>query len=157
MTSRERIQAALAFEAPARLPCHESPWEQTLTRWRQEGLPQNVSLEDYFGFDLSFMSLDVSPRFEQRVLERKDGMITYEDRFGYTVRKPEGVSATLEFLSHKTTDPAAWAQIKSRFQLNADPSGPARLDDAEYFGHFDPYPTWAEAKAKYERVRAEHR
>ena len=32
------------------------------------------------------MYFDVSPRFEQRVLERKDGMITYEDRFGYTSR-----------------------------------------------------------------------
>jgi hypothetical protein len=64
MTHRERIQAALQFERPDHLPCHTSPWEDTLAAWREQGLPENVSVEDHFDFDLSFMHLDVSPRFE---------------------------------------------------------------------------------------------
>jgi uroporphyrinogen decarboxylase len=157
MMHRERIQAALAFERPDRLPCHETPWEQTLAAWREQGLPEEVSLEDYFGFDLSFMYLDVSPRFEQRVLRREDGMITYEDRFGYTIHKPEGISSTLEFLSHKTADEQAWAAVKPRFRFRDDLNEAARLDDTSYFGHFAPYPSWTEAKGKYACVRAANR
>lgn len=157
MTHRERIQAALAFERPDRLPCHETPWEQTLAAWRKQGLPEGVSLEDYFGFDLSFMYLDVSPRFEQQVLQREGGMITYEDRFGYTIRKPEGISSTMEFLSHRTTGPEIWQEIKPRFRFSAGPNEPARLDDAMYFGHFAPYPSWAEAQVKYDQLRAQER
>jgi len=157
MTHRERILAALGFQCPDGLPCHESPWEQTLAAWREQGMAAGMSPADYFGFDLDFMYLDVSPRFEQRVLERKDGMITYEDRFGYTIRKPEGISSTMEFLHHKTTDPEAWGAVKPRFEFSADSTTPARLDDLMYFGHFAPYPTWAEAKMKCDHIYAKNR
>ena len=46
MTHRERIQAALRFAEPDQLPCHETPWEQTLTAWRQQGLPPEADLAD---------------------------------------------------------------------------------------------------------------
>jgi len=60
MIERERVKAALAFEAPDRLPCHETPWEQTLKAWRTQGMPADVTLEDNFGFDLCLMYLDTS-------------------------------------------------------------------------------------------------
>ncbi len=157
MTSRARVQAAVRFEPPDRLPCNESPWEQTLAAWRQQGLPADVSLADYFDFDLCAMYLDASPRFDQRVLERRDGMIRYEDRFGYTVEKPEGISATVHFLEHKTADRDAWERIQPRGALGDDPAEPARIDDASYFGHFASYPTWDEAVAKYQRLYATDR
>ena len=47
MTSRERVQAAVRFEPPDRLPCNESPWEQTLAAWREQGIPAATSLADY--------------------------------------------------------------------------------------------------------------
>ena len=77
MNHRERIKATLAFERPDQLPCHESPWEQTLKTWRAQGMLAEVSLEDYFDFDLAFMYLDTSPRFTQRILKQEGGMITY--------------------------------------------------------------------------------
>ncbi len=157
MTHRERVQAALRFERPDQLPCHESPWAQTVAAWQEQGMPKDVSLADYFDFDLAFMYLDVSPRFEQKVLDRSDGHITYEDRFGYTIRKPEGIEATLHFMSHKTTDQQTWDMTKRGFVLSDDPNEPARIDDASYFGHFDPYPTWEQARAKYDRLRETNR
>jgi len=154
MTPRERIQAALRFERPDRLPCHETPWEQTLAAWHEQGLPPDVSLADYFGFDLACLYLDLSPRLEQRVLKRENGMVTYADRFGYTVTKPEGISSTMHFVHHATESPAAWERIKPRFTLSSDPAEPARVDDASYFAHFDPYPSWDEALARHRRMRA---
>jgi len=154
---RQRIKSALAFERPDSLPCHETPWEQTLAAWRAQGLPDDVSIEDHFGFDLSFMFLDTSPRFEQKILKRDGGMITYEDRFGYTLEKAEGISSTIDFQEHRTASPEAWDAIKPRFVLDTDPAEPARVDDTSYFGHFAPYPTWDEARRKYDRLREKGR
>jgi len=157
MNHRERIKAALNFKRPDYLPCHESPWEQTVKSWRAQGIPEEVSLEDYFDFDLAFMYLDTSPQFEQSIVKREGGMITYQDRFGYTLKKAEGISSTIHFLNHKTVDKEAWSDIKPRFRLSMDAEEPARIDDAMYFGHFDPYPTWEEAQAKYRRLYATDR
>lgn len=154
MTHRERIKAALRFERPDELPCNESPWEQTLAAWRRQGLPADVSLVDYFDFDICMMYLDTSPRFEQKIIDRRGGQITYEDRFGYTLTKADGIASTIHFREHKTTDRAAWEQIRPRFALSADPAATARIDDASYFGHFAAYPTWDEVVAKYRRLQA---
>ena len=95
LNHRERIQAALKFEEPDRVPCHETPRDLTLAAWHEPGMPRDVPPADYFGFDLTSLYLDLSPRLEQRVLQREDGMITCTDRFGYTVAKAEGVSSTM--------------------------------------------------------------
>jgi len=155
--NRSRIKAALAYETPDTLPCHETPWEQTLAAWRTQGLPGDVSLEDHFGFDLSFMFLDTSPRFGQKILKRNGGMITYEDRFGYTLKKAEGISSTIDFVEHRTANKKTWETIKPRFVLSDDRAEPARIDDAMYFGHFAPYPTWSDARGKYERIYGQGR
>jgi hypothetical protein len=60
-------------------------------------------------------------------------MITYRDRFGYTVRKQDGRSGTMEFSEHVTIDRDAWGRIKPRLALSPDPNEPARIDDASYF------------------------
>jgi len=73
------------------------------------------------------------------------------------VRKRDGLSSSMEFSDHVTTDHEAWERIKPRFCLSSDPREPARIDDASYFAHFDAYPSWDEAVAKYERLRATDR
>jgi len=157
MTSRERIRAALNFETPDRLPCNESPWEDTVEAWRQQGLPAEVSLADYFGFDIQTMSLDVSPRFEQRLLRREGEYIVYTDRQGYTVRKLDGKCGTMEFLEHRTADRPAWEAHRHRWRLEDGPTAPARIDEASYFARFSPYPSWDEAQRQYDRLRGQDR
>jgi uroporphyrinogen decarboxylase len=156
MDHRERILAAIGFEAPDRLPCAESFWDGTIDQWRREGMP-DADPVDFFDLDVCHMGLDASPRLPQEILDRRDGMITYRDRFGYTVRKQDGLSGTMEFSDHVTTDREAWERIKPRFSLSPDPREPARIDDAGYFAHFGEYPSWDEAVRKYQRVRARGR
>ena len=155
MNSRERVTRTLKRTHPDRVPIGDSLWEDTLTRWYGEGLPRDVTVADYFGFDFDFMSLDASPRMEQKLLAKDDEFVTYQDRFGYTVRKRKGKSRTLDFLDHVTKDQAAWERIRGRFVL--DPQDKARIDDASYFMHMDEYPTWAEAKQKYDVIRQRER
>jgi len=156
MDHRQRVNAAIAFEPPDQLPCAESFWDGTIDQWQREGMPR-VDPADYFDLDLADMSLDASPRLDLEILDRSGGMITYRDRFGYTVRKQDGISASMEFSDHVTTDHEAWDRIKPRFALSPDPDEPARIDDASYFAHFDAYPSWDEAAAKYRRLRETNR
>jgi len=153
--SRERVRAAIRFEPPDRLPRHDSPWTQTVERWRREGMPADVSVADHFGFDVAMTYLDASPRFEMRVLERSEKFFTYEDRYGYTMRKIEHGEGTIDFRAHPLTGRDAWEEdVRPRLVLATDPAEPARLDDASYFAHFDPYPTWEEAVEKHRRLAA---
>jgi len=121
-------------------------------------MPETVSPADHFGFDVEMLFIDASPRFPMRVLERAEGLVTYQDRYGYTARKSEEGESTLDFLSHQNSSREVWErEIRPRLVLSDDPEEPARLDDRQYFGHFDPYPTWDAALEKYRTSRARGR
>ncbi len=152
MTSRERVIAALNFEPPDRLPVNDSLWDGLQADWIKEGMPCNVTPADHFGWDIESMFIDASARFDMKVLSRADGFITFEDRAGYTVRKAEGRSGTLDFQDHKTKTRDDWENVTKPRMVLDDPSGTARIDSASYFCHLDPYPTWAEAKAKFDTI-----
>ena len=61
MNSLERVQTALRFERPDRLPANESPWEQTAAAWYEQGIPPGTSLADYFDFDIALFFLSEMP------------------------------------------------------------------------------------------------
>lgn len=148
MTSRERVKAAIRHEPVDRLPVQDELWLQVPALWKQQGLPEDTSPEDFLGFDFTDMFLDTSPRLEQKIVHRDGEYIIYDDCFGYRVRKLEGKSGTLDFLSFQTTDKSVWESlIRPGFTLN--PDAPARIDSSSYFAHLDPYPTWPEAVEKY--------
>lgn len=162
MNSRERVIRTLERRRPDRVPMMDSLWEDTITRWHTEGLPQAAvsddvfeeavgSIPDYFDFDIDYVSIDASPRLEQKLLSDDGEYVIYQDRFGYTVKKAKGKSRTMHFMDHVTKDKAAWEKVKERFAL--DPNDTARFDQASYFMHMDEYPTWAEARQIFARVR----
>ena len=162
MNSRERVIRTVERSGPDRVPMGDAFWEDTMTRWRGEGMGaettdqvRGLSLTEYFGFDFDYMSVDASPRMPQEIISRDDDYITYRDRYGYTVKKSIGKSRTMHFFDHVTRDRAAWEEIKKRFALDGDVT--ARIDDVSYFMHMGPYPTWEEARGKYERIRRRDR
>jgi len=157
MTSRQRITAALNFEPPDRLPVSDSLWDGLHRDWIAEGMPADVPPAGHFGWDIESMFIDASPRFDMIVHSRRDGWITYEDRAGYTVRKLDGRSGTLDFLDHKTKNHADWENVTKPRMVLDDPSGAARIDSAGYFCHHDPYPSWDEAARRFDAIHARGR
>jgi uroporphyrinogen decarboxylase len=131
---------------------HDAFWEDTLALWRTQGLGDGDPCE-VFEMDFDAMYFDLSGRAEQKVLAEDSRMITVQDRAGYVVRKFAGKSRSMEFLSHITADRDAWPRLRERLIVDPDDTGEARLDDRSYFMHLDPYPTWAEAKLKYDQLR----
>ncbi|MGL1890042.1 MAG: hypothetical protein OCD02_00375 [Spirochaetaceae bacterium] len=163
MTSKERVKAAINWEKPDRIPVHEDFWTDTLEVWKEQGFPQNITIyppslndnksqavDEYFDFDIAVMYLDCSPRYEQKILSHKDDYYIYEDRYGYTAEKPWKKSGSIHYVSVKTKDIETWESTKHRWKLNEDPSESSRIDDQNYFEHFDDYPSWKEAKIKFD-------
>jgi len=107
--------------------------------------------------DFDAMYFDLSGRAEQKVLAEDGPKITVQDRAGYTVRKFAGKSRSMEFLDHFTKNKDTWTRLRERLVVDPDGTGEARLDDRSYFMHMDAYPTWAEAKLKYDRLRCRNR
>jgi hypothetical protein len=60
MTSRERCLLALRHEEADRVPITDPPWEPTVARWRREGLPEDQSPHDFFGYERVAQGIDTS-------------------------------------------------------------------------------------------------
>ena len=151
MDGRTRVRKTIDREPTDRIPRFDSFWEDTLTDWRQQGLPADANTDEHFDWDIRVMHVDASARRPQKLLESDGEFMVFQDRAGYTVRKMVGKSRALEWLDHVTKDRDAWESLKEGFRL--DPNDTARLDVASYFAHMDPYPTWPEAKAMFGGLR----
>lgn len=145
MNVRDRFLKVCDFEQvdhPPRWDCLGF-WGATVTRWRQEGLPADVSPEQYFGMDprpdvgvnAGFCHVPYLPGFERRVLEEDDRTITYTDSQGI-VKRDRKDSAELsfpQFLKFPCSERKDWESLTWRL----DPSDPAR------------YPDWASHRQKH--------
>jgi uroporphyrinogen decarboxylase len=95
MTPRERCLQTLLFGKPDRVPFSPGgPREKTLKRWRSEGLPEN---RDWFQVLCETLGIEqqktkpwssvgvnfqMNPKFEEKVLEHKDGHYIVQDWMG---------------------------------------------------------------------------
>jgi uroporphyrinogen decarboxylase len=96
MNSRERYLETLLFGSPDRIPFEPGkPREKTLKRWHEEGLPEDAHWYDYLceliGIDAAmqvdpvgdgYINFHMNPKFEEKVLEHKDGHYIVQDWMG---------------------------------------------------------------------------
>jgi len=156
VNSRERVRAAIYRTGLDRVPMADSYWEDTLIRWRGEGLPAGADPVEHFGFDLAFMSLDPSPRYPVELMSETDATRTFRDRFGYVVTKSRDKSRTVDFHSHPVDDPTDWPAVRDRFAAQLaglETESRARIDTAGFPFRLDPDPTWDQARQRYRRRR----
>ena len=90
MNDRERFLATMYYQPRDRCPWGEMGfWPETIEVWHDQGMPRDVHLPAYFGFDHLRegigVSLGLMPGFETQVLEEDD-----EDRI---VRRATGIVA----------------------------------------------------------------
>ncbi len=143
MNSQERVCCTLRHEEPDRIPIYDSFWTDTLSLWQTQGLPEDVTPEDTFDFDIRMMGIDASPRFAPKCLEEDGDMITLRDRFGYIVRKSRTMSRTMQYLEHPAASSKDWPQVKQRFQFH--PNERARTDSQAFPFRLDMGVTWPQA------------
>ena len=115
MTSKERIARMYEHRQADRVPIIDSPWKGTIARWRAEGMPQNADWREFFGTDkCGGYGVNVSPRYEEKILEETDRYRIFTTSYGVTMKQFKELDATPEFLEFKVTTPEAWQDAKRR-------------------------------------------
>jgi len=120
MTGRERIMLALQHKEPDRVPIHDSPWWATIERWRKEGMPADVSVEDYFGYEMAGFGADTSPRLPVEVIEETDEYIIVRDSFGSVRKNWRDYTSTPEIIDWAVKTKEDWLRIKERLVPSED-------------------------------------
>lgn len=121
MTSHERFTRMFDHQEADRVAMWDFPWPGALKRWRREGLPENVSYEDYFDVDkVSRVVVDNSPRYPERVLEENDQFRTITTNWGGTQRDFKDEDSTPDFIDYTIIDWPTWEQAKARMTPTPD-------------------------------------
>jgi len=121
MTTHERMQLMYSHREADQVPVTDGPWTSTLTRWRKEGLPDDVDYADYFELD-RFVSIgaDNSPRYPTRNVEESDEWVVNATSWGAVRRDWKHHGGVPEYLSFTVTTPDAWREAKARIQPDRD-------------------------------------
>ena len=112
MTSRERFLIALSHKQPDRIPIHDSPWGFTVARWHREGLPEEKSPDEYFGYELAGQGFNGSLRLPEEVIEDTDTYRIVKNADGAIRRNFKDHESTPELIGFTITDHAKWNEHK---------------------------------------------
>ena len=129
MNSRERFLATTHYRDRDRLYHWEmGPYEETVRRWRAEGLPADSDWQ-YFGgydrFERASVNVGLCPGFERETLEETGAYEIYRDRDGVIKKKLADVPppAMPQYLEYPLKGREQWPEFKRRL----NPDSPARF------------------------------
>ena len=141
MTSRERVSRVLSGGIPDRVPMADSYWDVTVERWRREGLPADVSPNDYFGTnEIAAVRGNYSMQFPEETVREDAGGRTYWDLNGALRRDrftPSGKTSVWQDFRIKTRDD--WVRHRDRLKYNPSripPEAKANGEKARRDGRF---------------------
>jgi uroporphyrinogen decarboxylase len=138
LTPRVRMRLALDHKEADRIPIQDSPWAATITRWQREGLPDGISAEEYFGFEMRSFGADLTPQYPIRVLQRSPEYIVETTPYGGVRKNHRDYSTTPELIDYGIKTREDWEAAKRRLR-----PGFTRVD-------------WVTLHNNYERARSEN-
>ena len=93
----------------------DSAWGGTVRRWKNEGMPEDVDWQDYFGFDkIVRIGTDNSPRHPYKVLEETDRYKIVTTGWGQTQKQFKELDSTPEVLDSYYNSSLRWEEAKER-------------------------------------------
>lgn len=113
-TPRRRVRAALDHKEADRIPIHDSPWAATTSRWRNEGLPAEIPVSEYFHFELAGFSADTTPMYPVRIIERTPEYVVKTTPYGSTRKNHWDHSTTPELIDYGIKSREDWLAAKKR-------------------------------------------
>ncbi len=121
MTSKERISRMYAHKEADRVPIVDIAWNGSISRWKREGMPNDMDWRDYFGVDnVEYLFADISPRFEEVVIEDTDTYTIKKSNWGVTLKNFKHEDSTPEFLDFTVVTEEEWEKAKKRMTVNKD-------------------------------------
>ena len=129
MNNSTRFLKTMRFEPVDHPPLAAGgAWASTIERWRQEGLPKGVGLDEYFGLE-EFSSRPVGietllyPPFEERILEETGDYVIRISQRGVKERNYKHGNSMPEHLQYPIKGRADLAWLRDRL----DPEAPGRV------------------------------
>jgi len=129
MNARDRFRAAMRYEKTDRpFQWEMGPYDETVKRWRREGLPADSSWDRYGGYDRFECAPNhagLCPAFEIETLEVSGSYEVYRDEDGVIKKKLRDVPppAMPQYVEFPLRGRAQWPEFKRRL----DPESPARF------------------------------
>lgn len=114
MNERERFMKTMRFEKPDRIPYFEQYIrDDTVERWRKEGLPRGVDIEEYFHLD------------HREVLPLKLSYKDLDRRFKYPIRDENDLNRFRKFLDKtlQASYPRNWKKLVEKYRDRDYPVG----------------------------------
>ncbi len=87
----QRLQKALSFQEPDRIPRFDLYWQEFIDKWaREKGLGQDANITDYYDLDLVLCLPNLDPRIESfQLLERGSDYTLFKSGYGCTLKKAD--------------------------------------------------------------------
>ncbi len=115
LTSKERFTRMYEHRDADRIPIIDDPWDSTIERWHNEGMPKSSDYVEFFGLDhVAQIDADNSPRFPEKIIEETDEYSIYTTSWGATLKNWKHITSTPEFLDFTIKDRESWNKIKDR-------------------------------------------
>jgi len=125
MTSRERYLRSLNHQEADRIPMTDSPWGETIARWKREGMPENLDITEYFGWDRqAHYGGDWTLRLPGEIIEETDEYIISKSGNGAITKNFKGGAinhhSTTQWLEFTINEPKIWNEHKHRLTPTRD-------------------------------------
>ena len=117
MTSKDRVKTVLDHREPDRVPVYDAPWGSTIERWKKEGLPRDVVVEDHFDYDIKVFLPDTTLHFPYKIIEETDEYIVERNNFGEVVKNFKNRSTTPQILDTPIKTRKEWEKHKDRLKM----------------------------------------
>lgn len=135
MNRKEMFLKIAHFEIAGKIflpSCYQWFWNATIERWRKEGLPADVHLREYLGFDRAELlpvnlqyNVPLIPPFERRILQEDQihQVIIDYDGTKKKILKENREESMDQWLDYPVKDRKSWNDYKKRL----DPDSPLRF------------------------------
>ncbi len=125
MNGKERISRILNHEKVDRIGFYEHFWNDTYTKWREDGyIGIGEDFDDHFGFDISGTSpfnLVADINFEPVVVAETEDTITYLDGNGATLKRHKHHDTTPEHIDFSVKEKDVWEEkVKPLLKIDPD-------------------------------------
>ncbi len=137
MNSKELVKNTLARNPVDRIPVYDSFWSEVKADFRNQGVQENQTMEEYFDLDIDMFWFEQSFLLPEKTIEAKDGLRTYSDSWGTVNQEIIGQQTTPGLLNFAVQSRTEWEDdYKTRIKYSPD-----RIN-------------WADLKHRYDRIRS---
>lgn len=116
LSSRERIKLALDFKEADRVAIQDAPWETTLRRWKREGMPEDVTAEDFFHYEIRCFGADTSLLIPNKLVEEAEEYRIELDANGAMRKNWKNATSTPECIDFMIKDRSIWENYKPNYK-----------------------------------------